>query len=1367
MESLSRVFVNLLDTFYYKCPNCAFKNKFHSEDCKNLNKINIKGDEFCMDQKCVHENCQKATYKYICGRCCEALKGVHQFILSDYTDRRENYCLSDFYGSMYQVFDEVDFINFMDDSTYINDLFNSFKFSSFKRLQNYLVGLVKAGVTRPELMSFLSSEFRIIDKNTSLKTVKNIRAKNSKHLYDLSNQREDVVYEQLGEPLIEPDIAFLNLFNQYNVEEEVFETFSNAATNIGSFFSSNSTASQAFTAIETTSSKVDQSVTEIKNELVSLSTETKNLYGDLSLSSDTFRQELQNLSARVDDVSQSFTGFIDSCSSAVNNNSKAISFFTQVVEHADGLLANIYSISQCTSYDIAFANVLSISSMLGLNKALVSKVVGMLRTERVHEQSKSNTLKLFVLGCAAMGKSNPLKSFTTETLFSLSREMVAAETIASMVESALDEWGLYSSDYNKMLKNLKDDLARLLNASIEYQLMIKSNAVAFMRKKFYSQFQEDFNRVKQLKNEVSGLGVELYNDANRLVNIYTKISQEVEDIRGSSGRRVEPAAFLFLGASGIGKTEFMVDTVTGSDTMRSFMSEYLDASGANDDSIWQDLVYDDWSVWAENDSKDMKYQDGYYGHEIHIKDDTFQDALDNDHKDWINYISSSTYITNQASLEEKGRPYEARLVLATCNKIPKQSKTIRDIKALQRRFGVFEVSLKPNCVVPKRGSPKDRSYNHLEFKYWVNAIKMVSGVPGTVVTKQEVMQIIAMELYNRELFYRSSMGMQSENGFSYVKESYDEFHKNRPKIELPESWINSFTDINGNVTGPSNVVKNWFRMLKLQYDDDPIFGTGIFPIMELYSRRRTLIEKTEFIMTQIKHWVIHKQQLKILFNMGGMYFEDDIGRIFCIRAKMISEELYLRASVVYSPAFHGEEHDNYEYRYKKEFTEESDERDRRSFWERYSFYFTSSGIKYMCNYAITKAAQFAAWLRKPSDKLLVFIFGLFGEIFDPTDIFCAGLSGGLTAFVLEIIVGGIMFLCTKLEQLFRKNKSVCDDCDKTGLYASLVKYCEDQCKQKCKIGRVWTTHLVECEERYSQALAFSARLCSCENACVCAHGASLEYDERSDLLENFKVSSVVPPLVKQQLESMMVVEESVCGCSKNLKCSNCSVDSHYTKYGTKYYNPRIVSFCDGVYHSEFLFNIYTNRSFVSLARTGIYVLEVMRDEADTVYKLAQNTHQILLGYETNYLSKWFLLSGTDAWLVAGEFLSKGIITENELAKKYNLKIKQLSAIPNICISVKVDEESINRWFQIHEQDIVLEGLEVCLLEKFKEWFKQRDDNPDLEHKVVMEKYKEWYKNVRKIPLKSLWNLTAVILSLHLSIERRLWKSIENGWVRRK
>lgn len=83
---------------------------------------------------------------------------------------------------------------------------------------------------------------------------------------------------------------------------------------------------------------------------------------------------------------------------------------------------------------------------------------------------------------------------------------------------------------------------------------------------------------------------------------------------------------------------------------------------------------------------DADHMDGYAGQFIHVIDDLGQNPDGKDFTSFCQMVSTGTYRPSMASLEDKGKPYTSRFVLASSNLRSPTPVTVASIQAVQRRL---------------------------------------------------------------------------------------------------------------------------------------------------------------------------------------------------------------------------------------------------------------------------------------------------------------------------------------------------------------------------------------------------------------------------------------------------------------------------------------------------------------------------------------------------------------------------------------------------------------------------------------------------------------------------------------------------------
>nr|APG76732.1 hypothetical protein 1 [Beihai shrimp virus 2] len=447
-------------------------------------------------------------------------------------------------------------------------------------------------------------------------------------------------------------------------------------------------------------------------------------------------ENIENASKKIDDLSSRFESFIDS--EDVDTGSKLWNTIKKAKENAPALIMSVIAITQATDKIQLITHFTNISYLLGLNKIVMDKLYSLFskttpQTEEfvdAQEQGDSftATLKLLGIGASFLGKYSPSQLLTGQSrgLFTAAKEMEAMQQISDLVLGALEEWGIYDSEKSKVIRQLRESLKLAVENIAEYETMMTTKPVAFLRNVYYSRFCEDFNRVEVIKTQIATSTYKELSGSNfnaevmSLTTRYKEVKRVVDKTRACSGKRPTPVGVAFMGAAGIGKSFLQTN-------MKTLLAKRFKERNLENDPRWEGLIdLPTWQVWNQN-TKDQ-YHEGYVGQEIHNVDDMFQSAEQEDHLDYINMISCNVFPTRQAEISNKGTPYKSRLVVGSCNHFPQTSKTINAIDALQRRFAVVEVTL--NGAMPTDFDPL---FSHLRFKVWRDgrdfAAEQMGGMP--------------------------------------------------------------------------------------------------------------------------------------------------------------------------------------------------------------------------------------------------------------------------------------------------------------------------------------------------------------------------------------------------------------------------------------------------------------------------------------------------------------------------------------------------------------------------------------------------------------------------------------------------------------
>jgi len=433
---------------------------------------------------------------------------------------------------------------------------------------------------------------------------------------------------------------------------------------------------------------------------------------------------MRNLNTLVDPLSETIGNINDTVIKAndtLTNIEKMFdvpedSLYKNLIKHKVGIMAQLYNISQTKNFSEMTMHVLPMLSMLGLESKVFDQIKNRFSQRLAQEQSFGATKEMFGLLLTMFGNMSPdniLKRFTTATKKSMV-EIEALDKLVNMICDVLAEFGFDITSKAKTIRALQEDLKSVMDKMVEFDTIALTNACKFCDERFYRDFMICYEKVINMKKIVdtgSYSTIRTSNFCQDLMRIhlrFTQLRKIAEEVRGTSGRRAEPMAFLFLGPRKLGKSELLLD-------FPKLVYKYYKKHYKNDPEYEFMEMMKDGPIWSQNPQDE--YHQGYHNHLWHVNDDLFSKADHSDHQDWLNFISPVCFLTKQAELSDKGKPYQALGVVGSANNFPKSSKVILNVEALQRRFTIIHTSLKPGCNVPEKGTQKHSlTYDWLDFK---------------------------------------------------------------------------------------------------------------------------------------------------------------------------------------------------------------------------------------------------------------------------------------------------------------------------------------------------------------------------------------------------------------------------------------------------------------------------------------------------------------------------------------------------------------------------------------------------------------------------------------------------------------------------
>jgi hypothetical protein len=824
-------------------------------------------------------------------------------------------------------------------------------------------------------------------------------------------------------------------------------------------------------------------------------TSAQNMCSSLSTDANTFSKEAANsvaqISTDVGRISDKLCEVVDSAIPAIKSMAEVPSFIDEIMnnvrKHSLALALNLKTLLTSTDQSCWMTTLLTITSLLGLNKIVIDKLINFFSTFR----QQSGSIKLLATVSVLLGKYSPVKLITGASLFSTVREVKAIEEITELLKDVAAEWGLYESPESQLATSIKTEVAILLSDLIELEAMVINTPSKFLFQKHYQRVSDNYASVIELEkrfiqSKVKGIeGSSVIPELAKLHTQYKTLSTTVENLRRGESRRQEPVAVIFLGEAGIGKSQFAADLINSTGSRKSLLSKYFEDHQFGDKAQWTDMPIPTWQVWNENVSETMDFADGYVGQEIHSTDDIFQSAAENDHQRYINYISPLKFITNQASLESKGRPYTSKLFIGTCNKFPTSSKTIKEIKALQRRFIV--VKCRKVGAMPAPGV-YDPTFAHLEFDVYKTGVEYANRVVGTVDTKttSQLLEYICTSLQYKYKMYCEASGLD------YTEQaSHTNGNTTHHSLDMNEDDVAAIIQKEDKIPYVTDYDQDWHR------DTNPLFHHIFLQFKNLPNRSR-LSEmqdpkwgNPEFVIQNYKLWIEHSHSFCRRAALAGYYFSY-IGngrRILMTFTFNANNEAVAHISDTFEaiPYFWG----NAEY-YQRDpiFTDHGLDQYNNKLQRIYSTYGKFS--RYIVSQMKRGKTYFTEFCNSPLTSiqaLLCTIASWFSE--EAIELIFGALSLTLSVVVSTMIASIVMAIYYRMTK-FLIGDQTCGPCSSfvnSKWESSVDSMHSKYCKQFCDVGLVYDTHTDSCKQYGKVLIDIKAMECACNGSCdnECVH----------------------------------------------------------------------------------------------------------------------------------------------------------------------------------------------------------------------------------------------------------------------------------------
>jgi hypothetical protein len=415
-------------------------------------------------------------------------------------------------------------------------------------------------------------------------------------------------------------------------------------------------------------------------------------------------------------------------------------------KHKVGLTACVYDISTAQSTSSVLSEVVKIGSMLELETSVTNSIIGRLSTAtgnminpqhaETHGVDFEKVIPLIAMGATMTGKT--IGDFSiTQNMNTMSMNIKNTKVIYDCVMDAAKGLGLVTDFQSQIILDVTQEL---VNIKRDFEWVTSCLAISGneflkpegkMRFKVFKEKVDEMTRKMRDLNRTKLEKTQVVLEANTLLS---KIHQAIVSVELIQKRvtRVIPVGVCLFGSSQVGKT-------TLSDELHARLREVAIAK-------YPDHFPDShsWTKWNAQDRDE--YDQNYLGDEIMYADDAFS-AKDNlDHQKYLSFISSGAVSTVQADLKAKGRPFNVKVVMTSCNVLPDKSVAINNVNALWERF---PITIK--CSVKGEASPRslknyDKDFKHLKFQVgpMSNFIGLKEGNNALGIKEMNLDQIVDM-----------------------------------------------------------------------------------------------------------------------------------------------------------------------------------------------------------------------------------------------------------------------------------------------------------------------------------------------------------------------------------------------------------------------------------------------------------------------------------------------------------------------------------------------------------------------------------------------------------------------------------------------
>lgn len=468
------------------------------------------------------------------------------------------------------------------------------------------------------------------------------------------------------------------------------------------------------------------------------------------------------------------------------------SLAVEAQRHMVGISLCIHSAYESTDWKVTAKEIAKIFSFVGIEQNIMRAILGYGRNyednmqrnfSRMQEQLDNNSFytntikpeslspKLaggFALGATVMDL-NLNDGDAGDFINKVQRNTQSLQKIGTLVEDFGTELGLIENDTSKLLDQTHEIIEEVEFEKDFFETLVITDTASIFDSLVWQRWcalELKINILRDHIRNLTSMKVAMPNLLQALSNIRMscdKLAEKIKQLRNCKKERVEPTGVIISGPSGIGKTILQNHLVKAIKSFVARTPKYM--------SVLGDISH--WTIWPINPRDE--YDEGYKMDKITIQDDAFANSDNEDHKQWLPFISSAPALTKQASLTNKGSPYVSELVILSCNNLPTKSCTINNFNALERRFPIHvKASLKKGAKRPT--GEMDETFKHLKMEVQSWEETAAGDIPKEY-SFDQLVEAIVIKMCEKKKFFYSNQRITSESVDQELVESYKEYHK--------------------------------------------------------------------------------------------------------------------------------------------------------------------------------------------------------------------------------------------------------------------------------------------------------------------------------------------------------------------------------------------------------------------------------------------------------------------------------------------------------------------------------------------------------------------------------------------------------------